>query len=509
MRKINSPMKYLLSMFIILLFFSNAGQVYAASDCQLLQIVVNDNEVVSYIECDSDISEVNGQIAQYSCENIEICGSENISIHTIIMLDNSLSITENNRANIKNILKQYAQGMTETEMISLATFGEDIQFLTEKSQDMEEILQSIDAIEFYNQDTYLTDYLFQLVEEIKNAPEYTRFIIISDGVDNKAIGITKEELIAELNDTSRPIYTIGHIYKDNSSELKNMFALSRLTVGKEFLIEDFEDISLIADEIHDFSGLYSVKMEIPREVMDGDKRSVLLNISTNDGEAEVTGEVAMPFTLAEKTVEVEPEPTPEPAPEPTPKPAKAPTPEPVTMEPEPVEEDAADIGTGKILVAVILLIVAVILLLYQQKMKNNTARQNRKSKIVMSDKPSVQETFPVYASSENETTMLEGRYLLVLRDRVNPERIFRYPMDQKVIIGRNIDKVQIAIDYSLTVSGQHCEFYIKNNRFYLRDMNSANHTYLDEKMVNGEVEVVSGNVVRLGEVEFSIEILPI
>lgn len=127
----------------------------------------------------------------------------------------------------------------------------------------------------------------------------------------------------------------------------------------------------------------------------------------------------------------------------------------------------------------------------------------------MSDKPSVQETFPVYASSENETTMLEGRYLLVLRDRVNPERIFRYPMDQKVIIGRNIDKVQIAIDYSLTVSGQHCEFYIKNNRFYLRDMNSANHTYLDEKMVNGEVEVVSGNVVRLGEVEFSIEILPI
>jgi pSer/pThr/pTyr-binding forkhead associated (FHA) protein len=51
--------------------------------------------------------------------------------------------------------------------------------------------------------------------------------------------------------------------------------------------------------------------------------------------------------------------------------------------------------------------------------------------------------------------------------------------------------------------------YIKNNRFFVRDLDSANHTYLEGKMVKDEMEIVSGNTVRLGEVEFGVEIMPI
>ena len=98
---------------------------------------------------------------------------------------------------------------------------------------------------------------------------------------------------------------------------------------------------------------------------------------------------------------------------------------------------------------------------------------------------------------------------MILRDMSDPERIFRYPMDVRVVVGRNVDMVQIAIDYNLTISGRHCEFYIKNNRFFVRDLDSANHTYLEGKMVKGEMEIVSGNTVRLGEVEFGVEIMPI
>ncbi len=110
---------------------------------------------------------------------------------------------------------------------------------------------------------------------------------------------------------------------------------------------------------------------------------------------------------------------------------------------------------------------------------------------------------------KDETMFLGGRYLLVLRDRTNPGKIFRYPLDGHVVIGRNIDIVQIAVDYNRTVSGQHCEFYMKNNRCFIRDMNSINHTYLEGKMINGEHEILSGNTVRIGEVEFSVEIMPI
>lgn len=518
MRKAVCKIKIWILIFAMLLFYCSAGQVYAAAEGSLLQISLEDKEIAAYIECSSKVDSADAQIAQYPCESVEIIMPEDISVHTIILVDNSLSISGDNREKMKNILKQYVQELPERETVSLAVFGEELQFLTEKSKDEEEILQCIEAIEFHNQDTYLTDYLFQAVEEIEKDLEYTRFIVISDGVDNKTIGITKEELTSKLKETSRPIYTIGHIYKENSSELKNMFALSRLTGGKEFLIEDYEDISMIVEEIHDLTNVYSVKIKIPQQVMDGGNRNVLFRLHTEDGDTEVTGEVSMPFALVEekpeRSEEPMPEPVPEPEPEPLPEPEPEPIPEPVPEPiPESVEKEPAGIGMEKI-AGMILLVTAVIFYFYynrgtKKKKDKETEKKTETKKPVLPVKQTKRETVPEKAQEDDATIFLDGRYLLVLRDRANPERIFRYPMDCHVVVGRNIDMVQIPIDYSLTVSGRHCEFYIKNNRFFLRDLNSVNHTFLDGKMISDEVEIVSGNIVRMGEVEFYIEIVPI
>lgn len=520
----------------ILVALGSSGHVYAAAECSLLQILINGKEIVSYVECDSGIHSAKAQVARYPCESVEIIQPDDISIHTVILLDNSLSISKSNRENIKNILRQYVQELPEKEVVSFAVFGEEIQFLSEKSQDTEGLLQLIDEIEFHDQNTFLTDYLFQAVEKIENDPEYTRFIVISDGVDNKAIGITKEELASKLKETPRPIYTIGHKYKDNSEELKNMFSLSRVTGGKEFLIDDFENIRSIVDEIHDFSHIYSIKTDIPQDVMDGGERHVLLNLQTDEGEAEVTGQVSMPFGLVESAPESMPEPTPEPTPEvvdviETPEPDEEESPEQDAQgtdgyEPGKPERDMEK-NKGQVLKIaeiIILAAAAALLILYQKKKKKNSDKQSnndkpkkgkpnkdkpKKNMPVISSKPSVPEAMPDNPPVENATMILDGRYLLVLRDRANPERVFRYPMDGHVIVGRNTDMVQIPVDYNLTVSGRHCEFYIKNNRFFIRDINSANHTYLDGRMISGEAEIMSGNIVRLGEVEFSVEIMPI
>lgn len=503
MSKTRLKWKWQIVLLVMFLIWGNAGKVYAADESSLLQITVDDKEIVSYIKCEDEIHSVDGQVAQYPCQNVKIILPEDISIHTVIMLDNSLSITENNRQNIKDILRQYVQELPENERVSLAVFGEDIQFLTEKTQDTEEVIRLIDEIEFFNQDTYLTDYLFQAVEKIENDPEFTRFIVISDGVDNKAIGITKEELTSKLKETPRPVYTIGHKYKDNSSELKNMFALSRVTNGKELLIEDFEEVSKIADEIHDFSHIYAVRMEVPEDVMDGGTRHILLNLHTDDGDIEVTGQVPMPFSLIKEEPVATPEPTPVPTPtpaptvEPTPVPLPAPTPEP--------EEKSTGIGMDKIAGIAILVIAGVLLVLYRKKSKGSNTPEKPAPKPPVD--PPISE-IPDVGGGNGNTVILDGRYVLVLRDRSNPERLFRYPMDHPVIVGRNTDMVQIAVDYNLTVSGQHCEFYRKNNRFFIRDLNSANHTYLDGRMINGENEIISGSIVGMGEVEFSVEIMP-
>ncbi len=490
--------------FAILFIFCGKGIVYAAATGSLLQMVIEDEKVALYVACDGGINSAEVQIAQYPCEQVSVILPEDIRIHTIILLDNSLSISEDNRGKIKDILRQYVQGMLKNEMVSLATFGENINFLARKSQNAEEITQCIDAIEFQDQDTYLTDYLFQTLEEIEKDAEYTRFIVISDGVDNKAIGITKEELLIKLKETSRQVNTIGHIYGDNASELKNMFALSRATNGDEFLIEDVEDVSTIVEKIHDCSNIFCVKANIPQNLMDGADRHVLLNIHTSEGDAEVTGEIAMPFTVIEQEPEVEAEPTPKPTLEPTPKPTPIPE-----LTPEIVSEEKHTDSRGHIIVGAILLVTATCILIFYQKKRNHKIKQSDKQEVLVRDKSVEQKVIAENIATQEETMILDGRYLLVLRDRAKPERIFRYPLDGHVVVGRNIDMVQIPIDYNLTVSGQHCEFYSRNNRFFIRDMNSVNHTYVEGKMIIGESEIVSGSIVKLGEVEFCVEIMPI
>ena len=509
MKKRNLTNRFWAMALFALLLLENTTRVCAAPAGSLLQILTDEQEIVAYIECDGAVTSADAQVAQYPCESVEVGGPQSIRVHTVILLDNSLSITEDNRKQIREILKRYVGNLPENEVVSLATFGEDLQFLAEKSGDKDELTGWIDAIEFHDQDTYLTDFLYQALERIEKDPEYTRFIVISDGVDNKAIGITKEELTDKLKETSRPVYTIGHKYGENSDQLKNMFALSRITNGKEQLIEDFEDAAQIADEIHDFSNVYSLRMDIPQEVMDGAGKSVLLNIHSREGDLELTGEVSMPFGLAEK----EPQPTPQPTAQPTPKQTPQPTaePEPVPT-PDPVDESSGADPVKLAGLAILILAVAGFFV-YQKKgrdgKKDKPPKEKKAAGKPKAAKPVAAQPVPAQEPAGDETVVLDGRYLLVLRDRANPERIFRYPMDQHVVVGRNTDKVQIAIDYSRTISGQHCEFYVRGGRFFLRDMGSANHTCLNGRRINGEAEVSSGSIVRLGEVEFSVEIMPI
>ncbi len=500
-RKLKKRVAVLTAVFV----FGCVGRTYAAEECRLMQISIEEHKLISYVECGGKVEGAEAQVAQSACENVEVIRPEDISVHTIILLDNSLSVSESNRENIKSILKQYFQEIQKNETISFAVFGEELLFLIEKSQNMDEMLQVIEKLEFHDQNTYLTDYLYEVLDKIEKDCQYTRLIIISDGVDNREVGITKDELMSRLGEISRPVYTIGHIYKDNSDELKNMFALSRVTGGQEFLIEDYEDLNQISAEIHNLTNIYLVKTDIPQNVMDGGKKNILLRVHTESGDAEVTGAVSMPFALVEdepvledkKESETIPEPTPEPEPiqetEPEQEVEQKPIPEPIPVQ----EPESTGVETSKIIGIIVAVAAAIVLVVYQKKSKQK--KKQLEANVSM----------PQKEPEEDVTEILDGRYLLVLRDRDNLERIFRYPLDNHVIVGRNTDMVQIAIDYNLTVSGQHCEFYMKKHRFFIQDMNSANHTYLDGKIVTGETEIISGSTIRLGEVEFSVEIMPI
>lgn len=497
---------------LFILFLGNPGVAHAAPEQKLLQVDVVGNQVIAYFESDGMPEETDFQIAQEPCDKIEVTGmgEKAFGYHTIILVDNSLSVTEENRARFLDILREYIRRKQEEETVSIAVYGEDIQFLAEKTADAEELLAAVDAIDRQDRDTYLTDVMYELLDTL-DAGELTRFIIISDGVDNKSIGITKEELTEKLKENRHQIFTVGHIYHNNEEQLENMFSLSRATNGREILLDETEDAASAAAILGDVEHVCRVAVEIPDEMCDGSSKSILFTFRNGGETSEVRADIRMPFSIREE----EPEPEPEPEPKPEPQPEIVEEPEPQESPSEiPVEKPAEDhsAGTGGLFLtgaAIAVLVLAVVFLA--------VSRKKKKGKVPPKEQPPVQPAAP--DAEEDETVMLGpesgsaslpigGNYLLVLQDRTETGRIFRFPLKQKVIVGRNIDKVNIAIDYNLTVSGQHCEIYIRGDRCYINDLRSANRTFVNKKPISGETEITTGTVIGLGTAEFNVQILP-
>lgn len=517
---------------VLLLCMISSSFVMAAQDYGLLQVDVDGNQIVTYIEGDTDIKGIECQIGMIPCEEVAIETMEEgpFSFHTIILVDNSLSITQENKDKAFQFLQTYIQDKNDNELVSIAVYGEDIDFLVEKSDDVQALQDAIDGIQQYDRDTYLTDVMYDLLDTLEEG-EYTRFIVISDGVDNKSIGITKEELTSKLKEHSHPIYALGHVYKNNETQLEDMFALSRATNGKEFLLDEIEDIASVAAELKNVQDLMCVRAAIPDELQDGSSKSILLTITNVSGKHEIKAQIELPFSLreveSESDIQPESEPETEPEPAPEPEPVIEPEPEPIveTVEvPEAEKTGSSDMVT---VLGVVVLILAVAALLFMNKKGKKKDNQNAKDKkkpekktekkIEIPGKESEskvqQSSFPIPeitpTPDPDMTMVLDRRYLLVLKDIQNPDRIFKYPLDNKVVIGRNVDKVDIAIDYNLTVSGQHCEIFVKNQRFYIRDLNSSNKTCLNGSVLKSEAEIFSGSLIKVGEVEFSVEMIPI
>jgi FHA domain len=55
-------------------------------------------------------------------------------------------------------------------------------------------------------------------------------------------------------------------------------------------------------------------------------------------------------------------------------------------------------------------------------------------------------------------------------------------------------------------SGVHARVFSRGGRYYIEDMNSTNGTLLNDASLSGEAELVSGDLIRIGDTEFRFEL---
>ena len=95
--------------------------------------------------------------------------------------------------------------------------------------------------------------------------------------------------------------------------------------------------------------------------------------------------------------------------------------------------------------------------------------------------------------------------MLTLTDQHDYKHIFQKKLSGQLTIGRDSGKSDIVIDYDKSVSGVHCMISNKDNRIMINDLGSSNKTILNGRVITGESDLYSGDVIKLGAVELKVE----
>ena len=498
---------------------------FAADRMKVVEKYTGESEVTLYVNgSKKELENVTVQIGS------EVCGSVAKStlaeakqpVRTLVMLDNSQSIPKKDRTLISNILIQLISDRAAQEEIAIAVLNKNIEYLTDYTSLETSLTAALDQITYRNTKTYLTGVLYDWISQ-EYVPQsediFYRLIVIADGTDNKPIGYTQDEFYSLLREYPVPIYTIGMKTKDNNENLKNLFAISRAANAGSFLLDDMEQVSDINAQLNTDQNILKIVISPKADQLDGNKKAIKFVSSSGDI---LSTEAVMPQIVNEKSKTDDP------------KTNNTKTDNTIKIETETddlenIDSKIKEAQTDKKQFLIVALVaagcIAVILavILIVKIKKKHMARgsgsgeiQNRDFQADPDDngpleKDTDQTEMVSSSDSQNEDQTVvfwdsQEAYHVVLSDIRLAAKSFEFPLKSAVVIGRKQDGCDIVLDYDRTVSGRHCRLAVRDGRFYITDLKSSNGTFINDRRVLAEMEIISGNILKLGKLELKFEV---
>ena len=473
-------------------------------------------------------TQVNGATAQIGTDAADITSfgkvSERLPFQTLLMLDNSRSMHsfQKGKELLHRIVDQHAPG----ELFRLVTFSNAIVKTTDEadkySEDYAAVKAAIDGVQTQNLDTFVNNSLYQAVKELEADPtdSYKRIIIVSDGGDKSTSGnITQEEMIKALVDFPVPVYCIGSQWDSSAAQGLSEFSALGRQFGAYMDLDQVQDLSEIVQVEQSDYNAWAFDMAVPADLQDGNSRNVKLSIDTTGGPVDVTGSVNMPFLERPKQTD-------EPAPTEAPEVTETPTPSPEATPTEAPEEEEEGkipwlwIGIGGGVLLLLLIILLVVLLRRRKKTKKmvddselfgypeedaggTELFRDDSMMTIRGDERGLSD------DGDEETQMMFTRMdetEIILTDVRNGGRKYSSLIKGGITIGKSPKNSDLAITGDSTISRVHCRVTTDGGRVYLEDMGSTNGTWVNRERVQSLVELMSGDTIRIGNTEFSVEI---
>lgn len=430
---------------------------------------------------------------------------------TVILLDNSLSIPQSQRTLVQTILGKVADNSLPGEQFTIATLSKDVNYLCQDQPDLATVKSVIDALQYSDQATQLSDGLYEVLQTLLSRQDgvLRRIILVSDGVDNKDLGYTREELNALIQQAGYPIYAIGcgdAAGADSQEKLENLFALARLTSGGTFYLQENQDPDAIASEIASWNNALQVTVALPDALCDGSQRMV----QVISGDVTYTVSLTMPFATVGET------PAPSAEPDSTAAPAADPAPEQKNLLqtlrdklPDRVPAILLPVGAG----ILVIVLICVILLLCLQRRKKKPTFEHLDANAFGSD-PALERTqlVPDTEIDPDKTALvwedgdLDVRRLL-LTDVNDASRRFEVPLQGTVVVGRDPGVCRVVIDYDPTVARHQCDIWQQGDQVMVRNQSKSNITQVNGQKVYGECVLSSGSTLKMGRLVLHVEIV--
>ncbi len=94
--------------------------------------------------------------------------------------------------------------------------------------------------------------------------------------------------------------------------------------------------------------------------------------------------------------------------------------------------------------------------------------------------------------------------LVMFQDKFDSSQIYGCSLEAPVVMGRDPEGCNIVISSDKSISRKHCRLYRNNNICYVEDLNSFNHTYINDRMLTSPSPLQRGDTLKLGTVELLV-----
>lgn len=454
-----------------------------------------------------------------------------VGYKNLILIDNSKSVGEANFLLCKETAKYICANFDKEDSCRIAVFGEDVEYLTDYSSDLNLLNNTIDQIDLYDRDTYITDNLVNILNEWKQQDVACRNIILfSDGEEKESMLHANEELYYMLSESGFPVYIVQSIENRSVSASKNLSAIATISKGRLILTEfdgseGGSEIIMgdqILDAINDCrqsAELFGENKEVSEAESDPEKEQFYEEDKEEAKESEINdavyiasdqeGSALIPeVQKAEQMHETEEAYS-----------SASAGSEPIIKK---ASSDIGGIGFGVIFPALGLLfavVFAVVIYIITKRNSYLTRSEKRLFKGVDDQielEARIAEAAEDYDSltykfdEECEGTRLleqtDNGYDITLEDCTDPTRLFRASCENSIVVGRSGGLCDIVIDRDDSISGRHCELSVRNGCWYVRDLKSSNGTRVNNQKVFQELMLKTGDILQMGQSALQVRI---